>query len=82
MNWFVAYILGVTGVLALLTVYADYSYRRGHRNRERRRAARAAELQAHIAAALRGLRDGRPLTDSEIDLLARELVKHQQHTDS
>lgn len=82
MNAFIAYILGVTAFLALLTVYADYSYRRGRGERESRRAGRAAELQAHVAAALRGLRDGRPLTDSEIDLLARELVKHQQHTDS
>lgn len=76
MNGFIAYILGATGLLALLSVYADYSYRRGRGEHERRQAARAAELQAHFAGALRKLRDGPHLTDAEIESLARELVAH------
>lgn len=74
MNGFIAYILGATGLLALLSVYADYSYRRGHGERERRQAGHVTERIAHVAAVLRGLRDGRALTDAEIETLARELV--------
>ena len=39
MNAFIAYILGVTALLALLTVYAGNRYRRGRGERERREDA-------------------------------------------
>lgn len=74
MNAFIAYILGVTALLALLTVYAGNRYRRGRGERERRQADHVAERIARVAAVLRGLRDGRALTDAEIETLARELV--------